>query len=200
MTPTGVRSNPKMPIPSFDPYTGVLPPHLGDPTTPAQLSPHRCDIEEVCERFATSPERRAILTGLLDHRQGLLEVGIVGFQWLGGSFMEDVEWFESRPPNDVDAVTFVSSPDDITELVRLKDDHPNLFHQNNVKQTFRVDHYLVPLASTPNLVVDHARYWCGLFSHRRDDLWKGMLHVPLAAGDADDRARHRLNAASEASL
>jgi hypothetical protein len=60
---------------------------------------------------------------------------------------------------------------------------------------FHVDHILVPLGSKPDRMadarrlVDDARYWFGLFSHRRaDDLWKGMLYLPLETANDDLQA------------
>jgi hypothetical protein len=64
-------------------------------------------MSEVVLRYGVTAERAAILTGLLDYRAALRNVGIMdGFQWLDGSFVEDVEAIRSRPPSDIDVVTF----------------------------------------------------------------------------------------------
>lgn len=45
---------------------------------------------------------------------------------------------------------------------------------------------MVSLGMPPVGVVDHARFWFGLFSHRRsDDAWKGMVQIDLGTA-ADD--------------
>ena len=70
-----------------------------------------------------------------------------------------------------------------------------LTDRDATKNRFRVDHILVPLASTPDRIadakrlVDEVRYWFGLFSHRRsDDVWKGMLQLALDTGTDDQQA------------
>jgi len=69
-----------MPIPAFDGILNVLPPHLGSPTNPADLSPYACTALELCNRFATTPARKQILEGFLDLRAVLFGLGIHGFQ------------------------------------------------------------------------------------------------------------------------
>jgi len=71
-------------------------------------SPYVVGLLDVVERFATTPERIRILDGLLRFRADLHQTGIVsGFQWLDGSFMEQVEILEHRPPRDLDVVNFL---------------------------------------------------------------------------------------------
>jgi hypothetical protein len=76
-----------MPIPVFDTILNILPPHLGNPTDISHLSPYGCTVNEVCDRFATSPARKAILEGFLNLRVECYSRGIRGFQWLAGSFL-----------------------------------------------------------------------------------------------------------------
>jgi hypothetical protein len=168
-----------MPIPPFDPIYNTLPPHLGDPRKRADMSPYPTTVSEICQRFGTSPERKAILLGLLALREEFLSRGITGFQWIDGSFLEDIELIEGRPPGDIDVVTFVEVPHDSAALAVQLIGTVNLLDHDWVKSSFKVDHFLVPLCSHPRLIVDLTRYWFGLFSHRRDGLWKGMLEVPL---------------------
>jgi hypothetical protein len=103
-----------MPIPPFDSIKNVLPPHLGNPTQRSHLSPYPCTVTELCNRFATSPKRKRILNGFIELRAILFSLGIQGFQWLSGSFLENIEVLERRDPGDIDVVTFVDcseSPD-----------------------------------------------------------------------------------------
>jgi len=116
-------------------------------------------------------------------------LGIRGFQWLDGSFLENIEAEERRDPNDLDAVTFVIDPQipaDLDAKLRTK---PELLNHAHVKAAFFVDHYWVSLGSAPIYLVNIARYWYGLFSHRRDRVWKGMLVVDLVDKSGDDAAR-----------
>ena len=139
--------------------------------------------------MCASNERKAIMLGLLGYRQQLATVGLqTGFQWLSGSFMEDIETLESRHPEDIDLVTFVHRP----AAVRADPDWHRFFLANQplldpkqVKATFRCDGYVVGLDEDPTGIVSQTRYWFGLFSHRRSGLWKGMLQLPLAVS-ADD--------------
>jgi hypothetical protein len=92
-------------IPAFS-AAGVIPPFVGDPAATGQRSPYRVSAVEVIGTFATSARRCDILQGWLKHRAALHSLGIVdGFQWLDGSFCEQLS---SREPNDIDLVTFFS--------------------------------------------------------------------------------------------
>lgn len=187
-------------IPHFN-GSGVLPPFVGaEPgQAPAMMSPYVTDIVEVVERFGFSNERRAILRGFLAYRRALRDIGLVdGFQWLDGSFVEDIEMSErQRAPGDIDVVTFVRRP----AAYRLPPDWMEFNNLNagllrnraRVKDTFSCDAFLVDLDVRADLLVDSTRYWFGLFSHQRSTYqWKGMLRVPLTA-DSDDDAVARLD-------
>ena len=55
-------------------------------------SPYEVSVIDLVERFATSPERIEILEGYLNYRKALHDLGLLeGFQWLDGSFCENVE-------------------------------------------------------------------------------------------------------------
>jgi hypothetical protein len=179
-----------MPIPPFDGILNILPPHLGDPASRREdLSPYPCTIEELCNRFATSAERKSILDGFLNLRAEFLGLGIRGFQWIGGSFVENIEAQETRPPDDIDVVTFVLNPQGSAALKTTLSPKPELLSRADVKSTYHVDHLWLPLGVAPVNLVDHSRYWYGLFSHRRDGVWKGMLVMKLADKFDDDKAR-----------
>lgn len=182
-----------MPIPAFDATTGVLPPHLGNPCAGSQnLTPFPATSEEVCQRFATSPERCAILSKWLDFRQQLLTLGITkGFQWLGGSFMENVEILRFRPPNDMDVVTFFEFPsghDSASFLRFILTNMREFLDHSACKIRFKLDHFSVPLEAPGVALVTHTRYWTGFFSHTRDKVWKGMLQIELNTPASDTAA------------
>ena len=67
--------------------------------------------------------------------------------------------------------------------------YPVLRDQNQIKMTYRLDHYFLDMAVHPVLTVEWTRYWTGLFSHRRDGVWKGMLRIDLNTPVEDTNAR-----------
>lgn len=181
-----------MPIPPFD-HDRVLPPYLGHAADAAARSPYPCDSEELVARFATSAERRAILRGLLDYRDALRRELALGaaIQWLDGSFVEDVESAETRPPGDVDVLTIANFP----AASRLSVPQRELLDPKTTKSRFHCDAYPLDLSAMGSMdqLLDRVTYWFGLFSHRRDGRWKGLLAVTLDEAD-DVRARARLDA------
>ena len=78
---TGIRPiRPQFPIPSHHPW--------------------------LCEVFANTPERRAILKGFLELRAALRQLQIVnGFQWVDGQFLED-DRQKRTAPDHIQVVTF----------------------------------------------------------------------------------------------
>ncbi|WP_419720766.1 DUF6932 family protein [Phenylobacterium aquaticum] len=177
-----------MPIPAFT-IDGVLPPYVG-PNGPGgaaeDLSPYAVTALEVVTTLGSTGERRAILTGWLNHRAALRAIGFDrGFQWLDGSFVEQ------KDPQDLDVVTFLYRPPGIVDpnqLAMLMRANLNLFGRGQVKAAYNLDFFAVDLNGSPEALVNVTRYWLGLFSHRRvDELWKGMLQVRLE-DVADDLA------------
>jgi len=177
-------------IPAFTP-SSALPPFLGsDPALSAAMSPYKTSLTKLVERFATTPERKGILQGYLDHRAALLSHGITGFQWLDGSFLEDIEALEGRPPGDIDIVTFVIRPvhlmNDQAAWDTLISGNQQIFAPGQAKATYKTDAYFVDIKFGPGFVIQQTTYWFGLFSHRRiTGLWKGILEIPLTT-TADD--------------
>src|SRR5687768_15782472 len=147
-----------MPIPPYD-ANGVLPPHLGNPTNSLEVSPYRTDVLEICVHFATTPERIAILQGFLRLRAAFASGGMSqGFQLLDGSFLEDVETTEGRPPRDLDVVTmFWQFP--IAQQQALVHSIPDLNDRNQLKANYGVDHYFFDAGVHPQLTVELSQYW-----------------------------------------
>ncbi len=178
-------------IPDFD-HNDVLPPHLGNPIS-TNNSPFRCTSLELCEKFSTSKQRIEMLKGLLEFRSELTRYGInQGFQYIDGSFLENIEVSENRPPNDIDIVTFTKglSQERMHELVRA---FPELVDVAQSKAKYNLDHYVVDYAFSPDLTIELMRYWLQLFSHNRRGVWKGMLRLELNTGEIDQEALTLLN-------
>jgi hypothetical protein len=179
------------PIPDFD-HNLVLPPHLGDPVNRDQLSPYPCTTVDLCQRFGTTTERRAILGKFLDFRDRVRGEGLTnGFQWLDGSFLEDVETRENRPPKDLDVVTVYWGYDRIFQAglaARFREfASPRL-----AKSAYGLDHYNFDASHDPTVTMEQTRYWILLFSHNRQGVWKGMLRIELNTPAEDALARQQL--------
>jgi|AntDeeMinimDraft_4_1070355.scaffolds.fasta_scaffold01392_2 hypothetical protein len=183
------------PIPDWT-TEGVLPPvDDNNPTSPAR-SPYEVSLADLVQRFGTSKERIRILDGFLGYRQSLHDAGLTqGFQWLNGSYMEHVEILEQRPPNDIDVVSFIEFPSDknqrdiLDAFNKVVGIRPN--EQEAIKQHFHVDAYFVPMNMiSPERLVERSSYWYSMWSHRRDDSWKGFLKISLLP---DQAAREHLD-------
>lgn len=172
-------------IPPFD-HNHVIPPHLGNPADPTQISPYSCEILEFCRYFCYSPERINILRGFVCFRLKMIQNGIInGFQWVDGSFTENIEVRENRPPHDLDVVTFFKGINDQQSL-KINTDFKEFSNPRLSKQTFLIDHYPVPYDYNPDLTVESTRYWYQLFSHNRNGVWKGIIKIPLYADSSKD--------------
>lgn len=163
---------------------GVLPPN--DPLNPtsAERSPYIVSLTDFVLHFGTTTKRQAILIGLLDFRATLHAAGLAnGFQWVDGSFLEDIEKTESRAPSDMDVVTFFHLPLGQSQK-SFASVHPRLFDHADTKNRFHVDAYFVPLDDNPPAcLVQRSAYWYSVWSHRRNGLWKGYLQIDLAQTD-----------------
>ena len=157
---------------------GVLPPIDTEFPTSVERSPYSVALLDVVMRFSNSPARRKILTGFLEYRNTLHTLGYhQGFQWLDGSFLEDVNTLERREPRDIDVVSFVRHP---VECSPPPDLWASIGH-NMAKARFYVDSYFVEMDEiTPEEIVARSAYWYSMWSHRRNDAWKGFLQVDLA--------------------
>lgn len=160
---------------------GVLPPvHPTEVGSGSNRSPYSTTFQELVDRFSTSAERIDILKGFLRYRTALYEVGIVrGFQWLGGSFVENIESLEERSPRDMDVITFFYIPED-TDQRSLAARSPDLFASRNTKHAYQVDAYSITLGEP--MTERHVKmiaYWYSMWSHRRDGTWKGFVQVDL---------------------
>jgi hypothetical protein len=181
-------------IPDFN-HDLVLPPHLGDPVGRAQLSPYPCTTADLCQRLGSTPERRQILGGFLDFRERLRSEGLTrGFQWLDGSFLEDVETRDGRAPRDLDAVTVFWGYEQVF-LAGLAGRFPEFASPQLAKARFLIDHYPFDAGFSPELTLEQTRYWILLFSHNRMGVWKGMLRVELDTPAEDAAARVELSKA-----
>jgi hypothetical protein len=178
-------------IPPFN-QSGVLPPFLSgsEPTDVSAVAPYKTSLVSFVSRFSTSDERKKILHGLLKYRVSLKQLGITkGFQWIDGSFIEDVEKNRGRAPNDIDLVTFAHRPnehEDKGKWSSLVNTRTDLFYPKESKNQYLCDAYFVDFSLPADILVNRTSYWFGLFSHQSDSfLWKGMLQIDLSENEDD---------------
>lgn len=141
-------------------------------------------------------ERRTILEKFLDFRDRLRAEGLTnGFQWIDGSFLEDVEMRDGRPPKDLDVVT-VYWGYDLPFQVRLVNNFPEVANPTLSKLNYFIDHYPFDAGFSPVFTLEQTRYWILLFSHNRFGVWKGMLKIDLNTPVEDAAARQELAGAT----
>ncbi|MCK8519068.1 DUF6932 family protein [Methanoculleus sp. 7T] len=163
---------------------GVLPPFDESNPTSFYRSPYSVLLPDLVLRFGNTPRRQEILRGYLRFRLALHDAGLVrGFQWVDGSFLENIEEIENREPKDIDVVTFYYLPDGQTQE-SLAGSSPRLFNKRLNKEDYHVDAYYIQLNETkPETLVGQSAYWYSVWSHRRSGLWKGFLQVDLSTHD-----------------
>lgn len=182
-------------IPAWN-LQGVIPPvRPGLQGHDADRSPYKTPLHTFVDVMGKSHARLEIVEGLLQFRSEIHKIGIdTGFQWLDGSFSENVEMTEGRNPRDVDVVTFLQLPAGEDESAILAK-NPKLFDQDYVKKTYQVDSYWdilgKPMGSQS---VQQVCYWYSMWSHRRDGMWKGFIQVDLSSAQ-DSTAVQALNQA-----
>jgi len=157
-------------------------------------SPYESDIKSLILRFATSKKRINILKSFLDFRRYFYDLNVTrGFQWVDGSFCQDVEAIEGRDPGDIDVVTFFYVPEEplTPEII---EGIQNLIDSEYTKPRFNVDAYGMQLGTEFSpATVKLLSYWYSMWSHRKsDNMWKGFVQVPLSP-DEDYEAKTILN-------
>jgi hypothetical protein len=160
-------------------------------------APYKISVPELVQRFGTSPERCDILAGFIAYRAELAMLGIVdGFQWVDGSFTENIEAIDNRPPRDIDVVTFYRLPAGETQKTLYNKD-PQLFPRTEpekavLRQRFYVDGVMSCLDARLDQVIKQVVFFYSLMSHRRDQTWKGFVQVELSQSE-DNEALALLN-------
>ena len=177
-------------IPEWE-SNGLLPPVPKSAPLSRERSPYPVSLVDIVDRFGDTSERQSLLTGLLEYRAELHAAGLVkGFQWVDGSFVEDIERLEGRAPRDIDVVNFFYLPEGHDEKTLYKA-YPALFDEEGVKSKYAIDAYQVPLRQERS-IVDDCVYWFGVWSHKRYTWeWKGYVRVDLSP-DEDEAARRVL--------
>ena len=152
-------------IPEWD-DNKVLPPI--HPATPEgqehdslYRAPYVARLAEFVTQFATTRDRVDLIEKFLDYRDALHQAGISeGFQWINGSFVENIEQSSRRrPPEDIDVVTFFFRDESARE------GYEDLFDPDITKQNFDVDGYGIELGRPLAVVtVMDIGYFHGMWS------------------------------------
>lgn len=179
-----------LPVPSFG-WNGLIPPFTGNGPARGVQSPYWVSMVDMAAALGTSNWRRGLLQNLLTYRGILYAEGYqAGFQFVDGSFVENVEALQGREPGDIDVLSFLEKPPKYIgnshAWLSAGMDFWNLEiadWQRN-KTRFHLDTYATLIEDA---LVEDIMYWHGLFSHQRATYnWKGYLRVAL--DPADDAA------------
>lgn len=168
---------------------GVLPPiYPGAQGVSPARAPYQTSLSEFIRHYATSVERINIMKGFCEYRKCLHALGIRnGFQWINGSFAENIEMLENRPPNDIDVVTFFELPDGATQQSLVEANKTLFCDHDAIKRNYKVDGYWVVIDHiNVELLIKKSVYWYSLWSHRRTLEWKGFLEIPLIDAELND--------------
>lgn len=163
---------------------GVIPPvHPHVQGHDPKRSPYECSLADFVKKFSKTAARIRLLEKFVEYRAELYRRGILnGFQWIDGSFTENVEDQQNRSPNDIDVVTYFLLPEGETQKTfwpKISD----LFYKN-AKTRWSVDAYPYVLGKTVDaLQIKQISYWYSMWSHKRDSTWKGFVQVNLSPVD-----------------
>jgi hypothetical protein len=157
-------------------------------------------MSEVVASLGTTSHRKALLSGLLGYRELLYKLGYEnGFQFIDGSFCENVEVTRPGNPNDIDVFSYLKRPAKYFDpndwkTAGFKEWNEEVVDRDKNKRRFLTDTYAVDINAntTVKSLVDVTIYWYGLYSHKRVTLqWKGFVVVILDK-HADSLARSLL--------
>lgn len=168
---------------------GVIPPFIS-PEQFSPSSPYRIGIVDLIQLFSLNATRVKLLESLLDFRQKLYRIGLnSGYQWIDGSFVEDVESIRGREPRDIDLVTFYDLPAGTTTQEDLQEIEPSLFDHDGIKSQMKLDTYWLKIAHGEKYFSNFLLYWYRLFGHQRETFaMKGYFEI-LLDSNADQQAR-----------
>lgn len=160
------------------------------------FSPYQMTSIEFVNRFGNTRARKEILKKWLRYRIAISDKIQYGFEWVNGSFVENVEQTRPGPPNDIDVVDFVV----------LKEPLPAEEHQW-MKKCYGVDAFMVHLLSKEaitalssqdlfdwyNTIIQDIAQWNLQWGHTRKDVSKGFVKIVFN----QDEDRQALNSLEE---
>ena len=167
--------------------TGFLPPFTSTGIDSSGFSPYQVVLPEIVDVFGYDEHRRKLLCNLLSLRQEFHECGAVGgFQWIGGSFVERTEVTRGHFPRDIDVMTMmVRESQSVFEAVEKR--LIALGDAEGIMDNLLIDSHLGVASDLKPHIVRSLTYWTALFSHTKQNVRKGYLHVSLSPDRARDR-------------
>ncbi len=164
-----------------------MPAFTGGETDSTGFSPYEVVLPEIVEIFGYDEHRKTLLRNLLSLRREFHECGAMGgFQWIGGSFVERTEVTRGCAPKDIDVMTMMVRESEAVfeavdkRLIALGD-------TEGIKDNLLIDSHLGVANSLNPHVVRELTYWTALFSHTKQNVRKGYLHISLSPDRARDR-------------
>lgn len=157
-----------------------------DPTDIYDRSPYKFSLLDFYKTFSSTKERKELVKGLALYRQKLYRLNLKnGIQWIDGSFVENIEKIQNRPPNDIDVFTFLFENEQTINNIKIgySMEFYNLVGIE-AKNNFGIDGYIFPCSevSLEELIFTTC-YWYGMWSHTREHDWKGFIQINLDCED-----------------
>lgn len=181
-------------IPEFI-KSGVLPPYIFDSEDEdlnGKLSPYTCSSLKLCKRFGTTENRINILKKLLLFRKKMHKENIrIGFQWLYGSFVENIEVSQKREPKDLDIITFYRGFSE-SGIQELKKTFPEYLSPKSSLKKYNLDHSAFIMDISPEFTVELLMNSMQLCTHTRKGEWKGILRLEINTPEEDETALNYL--------
>lgn len=168
-------------IPEWD-ITGCLPIAIER----IAFSPYQMTSIEFVQHFNKTKERAKLLKDWLKYRHEIASNIYYGFEWVNGSFVENVEKTRKSPPNDIDVVDFV---------IFKKELSPQEY--KTIKRRYHVDAFLVSLLSQEKLAemtneklfawydtnIKRIAQWNLEWGHTHDGNSKGFIKINFNQDD-----------------
>ena len=95
-------------------------------------------------------------------------------------FRRTLSCSKTAPPKDIDVVSFVHTPLGFAPTPQQLE----VLDHDQAKATFLVDCYFVEInLLPPDNLIKQSTYWYSMWSHRRNQEWKGYLEIDLSPAE-----------------
>lgn len=172
---------------------GLLPPYVGNPALPSAFTPYAWTAEDLTKRMGFNATRKSLLSNLIEYRKELRNSGVTGIQLIDGSFLEDSERLQGRPPGDIDIINLIHQDPKSMPTPHVMN---LLTNRSELKIKYQLD-VMAPIPlffdnlGRPAVGLESFTYFFSLFSHCRDKhfgfpVWKGMVQLDLTSNSNED--------------
>lgn len=172
---------------------GILPPYVGNAAAPDEFTPYEWTTESLTRKMGFNDHRKMLLANLIEYRNELRKNGVCGIQLIDGSFLEDSERLQGRPPGDIDIINLIyQDPKQMPTPIVMN----LLTNRSELKTKYHLD-IMEPIPlfydtlGRPAVGLGSFTYFFSLFSHCRDKhfgfpVWKGMVQLELTSNPLED--------------